>query len=517
MSSFRDSFWGPTGFDELRRLVKQGADFNKELAAIAQERAELEAAYGKGLVKLAVRTSRAARDAFGSTSRAWQGVSADMEREGELHRALSVALLQEVHRALRALHEAQAPVRKALEAAVERKARLLRDRRTAQLRAKRQAYERARDRERLLVPDSNGGKDTAETSSKLEAKRRRSEEVFERAHREYYVSSISAERVRQEWQQLRSQAAQRFQALEEERLSAARDALQRYVQLLGHLGPAREQSLDATRQVTSHVDVVEDVQEAIRQRATGPDIPEQLLPDFYAEDLENPMQPDRRRHSLEALHSMLLTDIDTERKGKQGVENLAKVFQESPKFGSVDAQIKVNENLKQLRQTLAFLEASRHKVQCVLLGMDGRPRPHHPLAPHLELRRDRQGFPQTVLKVPPWVEMREASVTRQSSVADDTVEKAPAGEREPADGWPDTPANTEDEAEQARNQFGADGGLRLLQCRALYDYSPQQDDELELFAGDIVTVLAKTEEGWWQGELRGLHGLFPSTYVEELL
>ncbi|XP_064455210.1 nostrin-like isoform X2 [Ornithodoros turicata] len=515
MASFKDSFWGPTGFDELRHLVKQGADFNKELAAIAHERAELEAAYGKGLAKLALRTSRAARDAYGTTAQAWLGVSEDMECEGELHRALSVALLQEVHRALRTLHEAQAPVRKALEAAVDRKARLLRDRRSAQLRAKRQAHERTRDRERLLAPDSSSNKDGTEVSSKLEAKRRRSEELFERAHREYYAASVSTERVRQEWQQLRSQAAQRFQVLEEERLSAARDALQRYVQLLDHIGPSREQSLNAVQRVSSNVDICHDIQEAIQERATGPDVPEQLLPDFYAEDLENPMQPDRRRQALEALLQMLMRDLETERKGKQGVENLAKVFQESPKFGSADAQIKVNENLKQLRLMLAFLEASRHKVQCVLMGLESRPRPHHPLAAHLELRRDRHGLPQTVLKVPPWVGMREADVIPESPVTDDrSVKRSPSGEREPADGWPDTSTDTEDDAEQ-RLCLGADGGLH--QCRALYDYSPQQDDELPLNVGDIITLHTKTEEGWWYGEVGGTCGLFPATYVEELL
>ena len=52
-------------------------------------------------------------------------------------------------------------------------------------------------------------------------------------------------------------------------------------------------------------------------------------------------------------------DIDREKKGKAGVENLARALQETPKFGSEDSQQDVQEKLQHMRSMLTFLEAAR--------------------------------------------------------------------------------------------------------------------------------------------------------------
>ncbi|XP_026174193.1 CD2-associated protein isoform X2 [Mastacembelus armatus] len=54
------------------------------------------------------------------------------------------------------------------------------------------------------------------------------------------------------------------------------------------------------------------------------------------------------------------------------------------------------------------------------------------------------------------------------------------------------------------------------QCKALFDYQPQNEDELELKVGDIIEVTEEVEEGWWSGSLNGKLGLFPSNFVKEL-
>ncbi|CAK9829416.1 Protein nervous wreck [Anthophora retusa] len=55
-------------------------------------------------------------------------------------------------------------------------------------------------------------------------------------------------------------------------------------------------------------------------------------------------------------------------------------------------------------------------------------------------------------------------------------------------------------------------------CIALYDYDATCDEELSFLEGDIVKVLRKephdVDDGWWEGELRGQRGLFPSLMVE---
>lgn len=52
-------------------------------------------------------------------------------------------------------------------------------------------------------------------------------------------------------------------------------------------------------------------------------------------------------------------DIDREKKGKAGVENLARALQETPKFGSEDSQQDVQEKLQHMRSMLTFLESCR--------------------------------------------------------------------------------------------------------------------------------------------------------------
>ncbi|XP_071830139.1 uncharacterized protein [Apostichopus japonicus] len=53
------------------------------------------------------------------------------------------------------------------------------------------------------------------------------------------------------------------------------------------------------------------------------------------------------------------------------------------------------------------------------------------------------------------------------------------------------------------------------QYQAMYNYVPQNDDELELRDGDMVVVLEKCDDGWFVGtSLRtGMFGTFPGNYV----
>ncbi|KAI3356217.1 hypothetical protein L3Q82_017465, partial [Scortum barcoo] len=53
-------------------------------------------------------------------------------------------------------------------------------------------------------------------------------------------------------------------------------------------------------------------------------------------------------------------------------------------------------------------------------------------------------------------------------------------------------------------------------CKALYDFTPERDDELTLKEGDLIDIHMKEDNGWWFGELNGKTGHFPSAYVEDL-
>ncbi|CAO3660770.1 unnamed protein product [Umbelopsis ramanniana] len=59
------------------------------------------------------------------------------------------------------------------------------------------------------------------------------------------------------------------------------------------------------------------------------------------------------------------------------------------------------------------------------------------------------------------------------------------------------------------------------QVKAIYDFSGENPNELNLCAGDVITVIEEIDQGWWKGELFDANGnrqqgLFPSNYVEEI-
>ncbi|CAN7997037.1 unnamed protein product [Ixodes pacificus] len=520
MTSFRDSFWGPTGFEELRRLLKQGADFSKEVAGVLQERSELEASHAKGLAKLSQRLSRAARDAIGSTAGAWQEVATQLDREAQLHRALSRGLSEAVACPLRSSWEAQSSRRKALESGVERRLRQLREHRAAQERAKRCAHACARHNEQAqdLALDPKGSSRgrllTDRDLAKLESKRRKAEAALTKAEADYYGACVAAEHARQEWETLLYQTGGWLQALEEERLEALGAALKRYAQEVATLGPQATQCAERVQEQAACVDVGEDILEAVRLRGTAPNVPEQLLPDFYAEDLASPMKPQRRREALERLLELLQKDLDTERRGKQGVESLAQAFREAPRFGDEDAQLRVEEKLQQLRQSLAFLEASRHKVQCVLAGLEGRPRPPHPLATHLEQRRDRQRCSCSLaffagISTTDRQDCNVRGRERRSLPLGHRLQSGNASSGNARRCVPGTISEHSDTATCCRP------------CVPGAAHSGDDDESSTVYcvldpAGDVVTVHGRAEEGWWHGELNGSYGLFPASYVQEL-
>ncbi|XP_066561449.1 CD2-associated protein isoform X2 [Amia ocellicauda] len=59
-------------------------------------------------------------------------------------------------------------------------------------------------------------------------------------------------------------------------------------------------------------------------------------------------------------------------------------------------------------------------------------------------------------------------------------------------------------------------GSKKRQCKALFEYVPQNEDELELKVGDIIDINEEVEEGWWSGTMNGKSGLFPSNFVKEI-
>ncbi|XP_071444191.1 abl interactor 2 [Hetaerina americana] len=49
---------------------------------------------------------------------------------------------------------------------------------------------------------------------------------------------------------------------------------------------------------------------------------------------------------------------------------------------------------------------------------------------------------------------------------------------------------------------------------AIYDYYADKEDELSFQESAVIYVLKKNDDGWWEGVMEGITGLFPGNYVE---
>jgi len=48
----------------------------------------------------------------------------------------------------------------------------------------------------------------------------------------------------------------------------------------------------------------------------------------------------------------------------------------------------------------------------------------------------------------------------------------------------------------------------------IYDYTASNPDELNLREDQIVYVVKKNDDGWYEGVLGGVTGLFPGNYAD---
>merc|ERR1712087_310011 len=49
---------------------------------------------------------------------------------------------------------------------------------------------------------------------------------------------------------------------------------------------------------------------------------------------------------------------------------------------------------------------------------------------------------------------------------------------------------------------------------AKFDYQAGDADEISFDPGEMITNIDQFDEGWWNGQCRGIYGMFPANYVD---
>lgn len=418
-SRLKEKWEGQNGFEELRRYIKQGGDFGKELILILQERVESEQMYSKSLSKMATKLNKACRELPGSIADAWRGVATEMESRSEIHRQLSSSLVEELVKPLKTLIENHHKTRKSVENNVDKSARVLAEWRISEAKAKKNSHTAARENEKLQdgmldvriqkspsiallhqgqnkVAAEKEIKSAEKDCAKLDNKRRKAEEAVKRADVEYYTLCVRAERARVDWEMSVLRGSSLLQNIETQRLASMKMFVTNYLRLTANMNPILDGLVQRLQPTIESCNVQKDLSviKNIRRIAEGPS--EQLLPDFYCEHTTLAMNRERRKHSLIKLLQLVKTDLERERRSRNGL----KVISDS--LNNADNQ-NITDKLYHIRSMLTYLEGARFKLHSALLELDHKPRTTHPLAQHIQITRDRTGLQQSILKVPLWL------------------------------------------------------------------------------------------------------------------
>ncbi|XP_060579038.1 nostrin-like isoform X2 [Ruditapes philippinarum] len=497
---FQESFGGLNGFEELKKYIRQGSDFCKDIAFIIQERADLESTYSKGLSKVAGKLSRASQNSTGSLTDGWKAVSSCIEVEAELHKNLATALLEDIAKPLKHLVDGQHKARKPIELSVDKALKSLTDKRTEENKAKKSAYDCAKSHEKAEEAKQGKAK-TEKDINKTEKKQKQVLDALRKADKHYCETCEKAEVARQEWDFAVNKANAQLQALEEERIAKMNDFLNQYNSHLSMLAPKLTQSCEKLHQSVLSVDIAGDIRNAAKQRSTHY-TPEQILIDCYAEDKQFSMKQERRKLALQHYLLQIRQSIEREQKGREGVEKLVDVYRERPNFADADAQEEARQRLNQVIFMTNFLEANHYKIASYLAEMDRSHKPAHKFSKYIEQTRDKQGMVVSVLRLP----MNLACEGHTGyDVTNVTIGALASDEPFDDDDFDDDPS-----LEPQNHRI-------IGRCKVVYDYQPDQANDLVLQSGDVINIYDdKQPDGWWQGELNGKVGMFPATYVQKI-
>ncbi|XP_063354741.1 nostrin [Pelmatolapia mariae] len=532
-------------YQNVKQYSKNGEYFCKELMSVFQQRAELELTYSKGLQKLAGKLIRASKGmSNNSTHSAWCHVSDEMYSRADAHRSVGNAFQQEAILEIRQVLDEHNKRKRPLDSAIERTGKLVTANWSEQLKIKKKLIGLTREHEALFnFVENNKHISTEKEKQKMLNRLTKSAEMQARVDEEYFNINMEGHQMRLKWENTLKNCYQIIQELEKQRIELLGNILKRYNLQMYSFGQTLKHGQTQIEQAVQRVDTDKDIQALVEENrnTTEDHKAEFLMADYFEEDSKSFMDKDRRREAIKLKLQRLDENITKTKKDCEGIQTLMKTYSENPSFSNQKNLEETEQQLDENTLKLDLLEATHYKLSTSLSELEGKPKSHHrfsdsilkwkdkdcehslvQLTRPVRLRRtpfrSRQSLRASIIYKGPPLFVAQQSVDPSKNATDQVSSTSTTQESQTAESGSTVNGVLEPHTEEDKGQ--ADKTTPELcsigKCKAIYNFTPEHDDELALNEGDLLDIYSKEENGWWFGMLNGQTGHFPSTYVEEL-
>ncbi|KAG9299422.1 hypothetical protein G9A89_009374 [Geosiphon pyriformis] len=268
---FSNNFWGKNeaGHEALMTRMRQAKQTCDEVKSFLHDRASIEEDYGKRLMKLS--KTIFGKDETGSLRESFETTRQALEATAKSHINLAQNIKAKLEQELATFIASQKEKRKQQTLIVDRSLRN-KQTQTANLQKAKEKYEtECVKMNALLASRQNSiGKDLDKFNFKLE----KSQIALRIADQEYQNYLKGASDLTQKWNLDWRVTCDKFQDLEEERIDFLKRNLWLYANLISSSCVADDESCESIRSCLEQCHVEIDILTFIRERATGPEIPE---------------------------------------------------------------------------------------------------------------------------------------------------------------------------------------------------------------------------------------------------
>eukprot|EP00050_Salpingoeca_kvevrii_P010773 m.10269 g.10269 ORF g.10269 m.10269 type:complete len:648 (-) comp3071_c1_seq1:233-2176(-) len=576
---FSGAFWSldtsrtlGNGFEELKKYLNHGNEYLKELAGIFRERMTIEETYSKSLEKLYHKTAKLNDHTYGSLKSASMRVMKEIDEQAAWHHGIADMLKKRVCDPMMQFKEKQKKAHKNAQVNVERALKTFNDELSNMHKLKRAAHAKSKETEQLAMAYDEAlapppGKTVPESMVQKATKAyEKGMEASAKADRAYREALEKTSQTREDWETAMLVECKQLEECEYERITYVRSTLNDFSQTLLNTIPEMTTAYNECQAACTAIDCQSDTREVARECGTGPYASVHELYDIYEESLSNPMEKSRRHAILREKLAVWKQELEKREATRAALVKLHSASAEiqRDKEGGVGAVSAVARELVACDYGLARLHATIHKLRNALQTLNSKQLSGNTLQPYIrtEVRKGGMAFSELRLPTSFHFDSEAAHAAQQQEAAGDAqfdveapssysqiansssappskAAPQPPQQLQPTDEHiytaPGTTASDLIQYDEDDDDFSDGGDFDqtddqmygeqgeysgepvIFQCRAKFDYAPNEADELGIYADDILDVFEEEDETWWRGRRSdGTVGVFPASYVERL-